>query len=71
MTTEQIRIRLTTEEMAQLKKLAQSVGLSPPAVMTVVASAGLKACVEAGNRLPLPMKFEIVEGPNLVTKSRR
>jgi hypothetical protein len=67
---------LSEEDQQRLKKLVEAVGtLNEAMVLSALASAGLKACEEIGNRMPLPLKFKIVEGSseksNPVTKSRR
>jgi hypothetical protein len=54
---------LNDEDEARLDKLVAAVGtLNEATVLSAIASAGLRACEEIGNRLPLPLKFQIVEG---------
>ena len=54
---------LNEEDSARLDKLVAAVGsLNEATVLSAIASAGLKACEGLGNRLPLPLKFQIVEG---------
>lgn len=57
-----VRLYILEDDELPLEKLAQATRLTQTAILTILVSAGLKACVEAGNRLPLPLKFEITEG---------
>jgi hypothetical protein len=56
-------VYLSEEDATRLDRLVNALGsLNAITVLTALASSGLKACEEAGNRLPLPLKFQIVEG---------
>lgn len=57
-----VRLYILEDDEAPLEKLAGVIGLTQTAILTILISAGIKACVESGNRLPLPLKFQIVEG---------
>lgn len=54
---------LSEDDQNRLAKLVESVGggLNEAQVLSVLASAALKACSEAGNRVPLPLKFSLAE----------
>ena len=54
---------LSEEDQARLQKLAAAVGtLNDATILSALASASLRACEELGNRMPLPLKFRIIEG---------
>lgn len=59
MTTQQIRIRLTTDEMGELKKLAKEFDLNVSALVTVLVKSALRAVVENDGRLALPLRFKV------------
>lgn len=59
----QVRIYLDAESEKDFGKLVEAIGsMSESAVMTVLVSAALRACVDRGYRMPLPLKFQIREG---------
>ena len=69
-------VYLSEEDQRRVNNLLKAVGtLNEVTILSTLASAALRACEESGNRMPLPLKFQIVEGvpekPNPVTKSRR
>ena len=66
MTTKQIRIRLTTDELKELEQLAESCDLNVTALAAVLIKAALRAVGDNAGRLILPLKFK-VEDP----KARR
>lgn len=54
---------LAEDDLTRLEKLVSALGtLSEAAVLSTLASAGLKACEKLGNRMPLPLRFQVVEG---------
>ena len=57
-----VRLYVLEEDEPLLEKLASATGLTQTMVLTVIVSAGIKACSQLGNRLPLPLKFQILEG---------
>jgi len=61
MTTDQIRIRLTTDDIKELKKVAGSYDLNVTALCGVFVKAALRAVKENKNRLALPLRFRIEE----------
>jgi len=61
MTTEQIRIRLTTDELKDLKKLADSWDLNPTALSAVFVKSALRAIQENGGHMCLPLRFKLEE----------
>ena len=55
---------LNEDDEQRLKALAQAIPvLSEAMIVSTIFSAGLAACSEMGNRLPLPLKFNIAESP--------
>jgi len=56
-----VRLYILEDDEKPLESLAQTVGLSQTAVLTVLLSAALKVCVESGNKMPLPLKLQIKE----------
>jgi hypothetical protein len=55
-------VYLSEQDEQRLNKLVDSIGtLSAFDVLSVIASAGLKASEESGHRLPLPLGFQIHE----------
>jgi hypothetical protein len=59
----QVRVYLNPQNEEMLRSLAANVEeLSESQIATMLLSAGLKACADAGNRMPLPLKFEMSEG---------
>ena len=66
------RLYIGDEEEPLLETLAEATGLSQTMVMSLIVNAGLRSCRDAGNRLPLPLRFEIVEAAEPpTTKPRR
>ncbi len=43
--------------------------LSEAMIVSAILSAGLKACSDAGNRLPLPLAFKIVEADTTLNEA--
>ena len=62
MTTKQIRIRLTTDELAELSKLAEGYDLNATALCGVFIKASIRAAVENDGRVILPLRFKVDEG---------
>jgi len=60
------RLYILEDDEKLLDKLAEHTGLAQTSVMTFLISAGLKACAEIGYRLPLPLKFQIVNGSDRI-----
>lgn len=54
---------LTEDEEAQLEKLAESTGLATAFLLSAIAGAGIRACVENNYRIHLPPRFELKESP--------
>ena len=57
----QVRLYILEGDESKLDELSEATGLDVTTIMTFIVSAGVKACASAGNRLPLPLKFELVE----------
>jgi hypothetical protein len=58
----QVRMYLSDEDERRLKELAEAIPvLSEAMIASTILSAGLAACSSMGNRLPLPLKFQIIE----------
>jgi hypothetical protein len=69
-----LRLYLRDEELEILKAVTEAVEIPQTEVMSRVMTAGLRALREAGNRLPLPLKFSVAEGiaeTTRPTKARR
>jgi len=58
-----LRLYLKDEDLAALKAIVDSVEIPQTEVMSRIMTAGIRACKEAGNRLPLPLKFSVMEEP--------
>ena len=59
----QIRMYLDDVDEQRLQALAKAIPvLSQAMIVSSILSAGLKACSDAGNRLPLPLTFRMSEG---------
>jgi hypothetical protein len=59
----QVRMYLKQEDEDRLDRLSKAIPvLSEAMIISTILSAGLAACSEAGNRLPLPLKFQVLEG---------
>jgi hypothetical protein len=65
MTTEQIKIRLTTDEARQLRQLADDCGVQMTALSSIFVRAGVNAVKENGGELSLPLQLRVA------TKSER
>lgn len=54
-------VYLSEQDQQRLTKLVDAVGgsLSEVNVLTALTSAAIKACSDAGNRIPLPLRFSI------------
>jgi len=70
-----LRLYLRDDEVEGLQKLTEALEIPQTEIMSRIMTAGIRAIRDAGNRMPLPLKFQIVEGvpekSNPVTKSRR
>jgi hypothetical protein len=56
-----LRFYLRDEELAALAKLTETLEISQTEIMGRIMTAGIRAIREAGNRMPLPLKFQIVD----------
>ena len=56
-----LRLYVKDEELVALKAITEAVEISQTEVMSRIMTAGIRALHVAGNRLPLPLKFQIVE----------
>ena len=70
-------VYLSEEDQGRLNSLVSAVGtLNEVMILSTLVSAALKACDQAGTRMPLPLKFQITEGlpenePKPLAKGRR
>lgn len=65
---------VSEDDQQRLEKILSAVQphMNEATVLSLLASSGLQACERAGNRLPLPLRFEIAEvAEPSATKSRR
>lgn len=56
-----LRLYLRDEELEALQQLTEVLEIPQTEVMGRIMTAGIRALQEAGNRMPLPLKFEIKE----------
>ncbi len=54
-----VRLYIFEEDEPRLEALMKATGLTGTMIVSILASAGMKACVAAGNRMPLPLIFKI------------
>jgi len=60
--SKRVWLYLSEDDQERLHKLVQALGsLNEAAILSTLAGAGLKACEEIGNRMPLPLKFQVIE----------
>ena len=57
----QVRVYLEKKDEAALEAATKAFGWTETAVMTLIASAGLRALQERGFRFPFPLTFDAVE----------
>ena len=57
-----LRLYVKDEDLEGLKAITEAVEISQTEVMSRIMTAGIRALREAGNRMPLPLKFQIAEG---------
>jgi len=57
----QIRVYLREQEMEMLNELVDITGMKDTALLTLLATAALKAAKEADYRVPLALKFTLAE----------
>ena len=57
-----LRLYLRDDELTQLGELTEALEIPQTEVMSRIMTAGIRALVENGKRMPLPLKFYIVEG---------
>jgi hypothetical protein len=65
----QVRLYILEDDEARLDKLSEATGVNVTTAITLIVSAGLKACEGIGYRLPLPLRFQIAEGVPEAAKS--
>ena len=56
-----LRLYLRDEELQALQKLTEALEIPQTEIMSRIMTAGIRALKEAGNRMPLPLKFQVVE----------
>jgi hypothetical protein len=56
-----LRLYVKDEDLEGLKAITEAVEISQTEVMSRIMTAGIRALREAGNRLPLPLKFQVLE----------
>lgn len=57
-----LRLYIKDEDLRILQAITEAVEIPQTEVMSRIMTAGLRALKEAGNRLPLPLKFQVSEG---------
>jgi len=71
-----LRLYLRDDEMEALQKLTEVLEIPQTEIMSRIMTAGIRAIREAGNRMPLPLRFHISEfipdeEKQQLTKTRR
>jgi hypothetical protein len=56
-----LRLYLSNDDLKALGELTESLEISQTEVLSRLVASGIRACVEAGNRMPLPLKFKIAD----------
>ena len=60
----QVRLYILEDDEARLDKLSKTTGVNVTTIMTLIVSAGLKACELNNYRMPLPLQFRVEDtGP--------
>jgi len=68
----QVRVYLDETSVEELNALVSKIGSLPESsVTTIILKAALAACVEEGYRMPLPLKFRIVEPIGALNEASR
>ena len=58
----QVRVYLRDQELKMLEELVEIAGMRDTAVLSILCSAALRAAKEVDYRIPLALKFQILEG---------
>jgi hypothetical protein len=56
-----VRLYLRDEELEALQQLTEALEISQTEIMGRIMTAGIRALKEAGNRMPLPLRFQVAE----------
>lgn len=56
-----LRVYVRDAELHSLRQLTEEFEIPQTEIMSRILSSGIRALREAGNRMPLPLKFEIVD----------
>ncbi len=56
-----LRLYVKDEDLEGLKAITEAVEISQTEVMSRIMTAGIRALREAGDRLPLPLRFQVLE----------
>ncbi len=68
----QVRMYLDEGDEQRLAALSEAIPvLSEAMILSAIVSAGLRACSDGGNRMPLPLHFKILECSGLEDRLRR
>lgn len=57
-----LRLYIKDEELKALKAITEAVEIPQTEVMSRIMTAGIRAITEANKRMPLPLKFRVVDG---------
>ncbi len=55
------RLYLRDEDVTALNAITEALEISQTEVMGRIMAAGIRAIKDAGNRMPLPLSFEVVD----------
>ena len=64
-----LRLYLRDEDLKALSALTEALEISQTEVMSRIMTAGIRALAEQGNRMPLPLRFEVAVEPAGATRS--
>ena len=56
-----LRLYVRDQELASLTELTEILEIPQTEIMSRIMTAGIRAIKEAGNRMPLPLRFQIAE----------
>jgi hypothetical protein len=67
----QVRVYLREPEVRTLNELVEITGMRDTAILSLLCAAALKAAKDANYKLPLALKFRVVEDAQPKAKARR
>jgi hypothetical protein len=58
-----LRLYLKDDDLDGLRAITEAVEISQTEVMSRIMTSGIRALREAGNRMPLPLRFQLLDSP--------